>query len=301
MLNAISLDCAVLAGNAADLNVGVDLLSSEQLRREYLDLSFAPHHVGIVQRDALIVNPRELLRAELTAALGNGAVLIRDVVSGVERSRHGVLVTARSGETFYAGTVVVAAGAATNVSSLLSRPLDLRTYGATVVLVEVSDPAELDIPAMMYLKASGDHVAFGGIVMPPLRYPDGRWYLKCSGRSLLDNPLDSASSIARWVRSGGRQEDIRESLDLLTELLPGKALGPAHTRPCMVCETPTGLPYIDRVDGHTVVAVEGERGAMAADEIGRLAAELALEGAWTDGIPHAASRPDGRKPSLRLH
>ncbi|MBM9838142.1 FAD-binding oxidoreductase [Rhodococcus hoagii] len=279
---------AVLAGNAADLDVRVDQLSAEQLRREYPELRFAPGHVGIVQRDAFIVNPRELVRAELAAALENGAVLIRDVVSGVERTGGGAIVSTRSGETWCAGQVVVATGAATNVSGLLDRPLDTRTYGATVVLVEVADPAEFDIPAMMYLKAAGGQVEFGGIVMSPLQYPDGRWYLKCSGRSLLDNPLESADAIARWVRTGGRQEDLRETLDLLTELLPGKTLGPAHTRPCMVCETPTGLPYIDRVDQHMIVAIEGERGAMAADEIGRLAAGLAINGGWTDGIPHAA-------------
>ncbi|WP_430330907.1 NAD(P)/FAD-dependent oxidoreductase [Rhodococcus sp. ACT016] len=279
---------ALLAGNAADLNVAVEQFSAEELRREYPDLGFAPGHVGIVQRDAFIVNPRGLVQAELAAAVAQGAVLVRDVVDSVERSPQGVRVASRGGETWRAGKVVVATGAATNVGGLLSRPLDMRTYGATVVLVEVPDPSEFDIPAMMYMKASGEEVTFGGIVMSPLQYPDGRWYLKCSGRSLLDNPLDSAEAIARWVRTGGRQEDIRESLDLLAELLPGKTLGPAHTRPCMVCETPTALPYIDWADEHTIVAVEGERGAMAADEIGRLAAGLVIDGVWTDGIPHAA-------------
>ncbi|CAM2990524.1 FAD-dependent oxidoreductase [Prescottella defluvii] len=278
----------LLADNAADLNVAVEQFSAEELRREYPDLRFAPGHVGIVQRDAFIVNPRGLVQAELAAAVAQGAVLVRDVVDSVERTEQGVRVVSRSGPAWRAGKVVIATGAATNVGGLLPKSLDMRTYGATVVLVEVSDPAEFDIPAMMYLKASGEEMVFGGIVMSPLQYPDGRWYLKCSGRSLLDNPLDSAEAIARWVRTGGRRQDIDESLDLLAELLPGKTLGAARTRPCMVCETPTGLPYIDLVDERTVVAIEGERGAMAADEIGRLTAGLAIDGAWTDGIPHAA-------------
>ncbi|TQF73463.1 FAD-binding oxidoreductase [Rhodococcus spelaei] len=280
---------ALLASNAADLNVEVEHLENDQLEREYPELRFAPGHVGIIQRDdAFIVNPRGLVRAELAAAVEQGVVVVRDMVDTIDRSGQGAIVTARSGESWRCEQVVIATGAATNVSGLLPRPLDMRTYGATVVLVEVSDPAEFDIPAMMYLKASGGEVVFGGIVMSPLQYPDGRWYIKCSGKSLLDNPLDSADAIARWVRTGGRQEDIAETLDLLTELLPGKTLGPAHTRPCMVCETPTGLPYIDKVDDRTIVAVEGERGAMSADEIGRLTAGLALDGVWTDGIPHAA-------------
>ena len=47
---------------------------------------------------------------------------------------------------------------------------------------------------------------------------------------------------------------------------------------------------IDRVDARTVIAVEGERGAMAADEIGRLTAELTLRGDWNDGIPQEVFR-----------
>lgn len=281
-------DRALLAANAADLGVRVEQLSALELRRAYPDLQFAPDHVGIVQRDALIVNPRELVRAELAAARGLGAVVVRDMVEHIDRSGSAVVVTTRSGEIFSAGKVVVATGASANVGGLLPRPLDMRTYGATVVLVEVSNPDDFAIPAMMYLKAIDGQVVYGGIVMSPLQYPDGRWYLKCAGRSLLDNPLDSADAIARWVRTGGRQDDIRESLDLLSELLPGKTLGPAHTRPCMVCETPTGLPYIDRVDERTVVAIEGERGVMAADEIGRLAAGVALLDTWSDSLPHAA-------------
>ncbi|SUE16102.1 Monomeric sarcosine oxidase [Rhodococcus gordoniae] len=282
---------ALLASNAADLGVDVEHLDSDRLRSEYPELRFAPGHVGIAQRDdAFIVNPRGLVRAELAAATERGTVVIRDIVDTIDRSDRGAIVTARSGASWSCEKVVVATGAATNVSGLLPRPLDMLTYGATVVLVEVPDPADFDIPAMMYLKAPGGRVEFGGIVMSPLQYPDGRWYLKCSGRSLLDNPLDSAEAIARWVRTGGRREDIADTLELLTELLPGKNFGSAHTRPCMVCETPTGLPYIDRVDDHTIVAIEGERGAMAADEIGRLTAGLTLDGMWTDGIPHAAFR-----------
>jgi sarcosine oxidase len=279
---------SLLASNAADLGVAVEQLDGADLRREYPELRFAPGHVGIVQRDALIVNPRGLVRAELAAATRQGAVVIRDVVRSIEHAGKGVIVTSETGEVLRGESVVLATGAATNVSGLLPQPLDMRTFGATVVLVEVSDPADFDIPAMMYLKSTDGVIAFGGIVMSPLLYPDGRWYIKCSGRSLLDNPLESTDQISQWVRTGGRQEDIAETLDLLAELLPGKKFGPAHTRPCMVCETPTALPYIDRIDDRTVVVIEGERGAMAADEIGKLAANLTLDGEWRDGIPQSA-------------
>jgi sarcosine oxidase len=139
---------------------------------------------------------------------------------------------------------------------------------------------------MMMVKAREGETVFGGIVMAPVEYPDGRWYLKVSGSSLLANPLDSREEIAAWVRTGGDVRDVDETRDLLAELLPETTFRDFRVRPCLVCATATDRPYIDWVDERTVVLVEGERGAMAADEIGRLASGMALSGRWTDTIPH---------------
>lgn len=279
-----------LLRNAEDLGVAVSALSEDDLRSDYPRLRFAPGHVGVVQRDAHILNPRELVRAELGVAVASGATLVRDEVTSLERQGDEVVLTGRSGKEWRAEQVVMATGAATNMTGLLPRPLQMQTFGATVVLVEVEDPSAVDMPAMMYLKFVDGRLGFGGIVMSPLRYPDGKWYIKVSGNSLLGNPLATADEIAAWVRTGGRGEDIDDTLALLAELMPGQQFGSAHTRPCLVCETPSGLPVIDRVDDRTVIAIEGERGAMAADEIGRLTADLTLTGRWNDGLPQEIFR-----------
>lgn len=279
-----------LLRNAEDLGVSVSALSEDDLRSDYPRLSFAPGHVGVVQRDAHILNPRELVRAELAVAVAAGATLVRDEVASLDRQGDDAVLTGRSGEVWRADRVVMATGAATNMTGLLPRPLQMQTFGATVVLVEVDDPSAVDMPAMMYLKFVDGRLGFGGIVMSPLRYPDGKWYIKVSGNSLLGNPLATADEIATWVRTGGRQEDIDDTMALLAELVPGQEFGPAHTRPCLVCETPSGLPVIDRVDDRTAIAIEGERGAMAADEIGRLTADLTLTGRWNDGLPQEVFR-----------
>lgn len=283
-------DRDVLAGNARDLGVSVDLLDEEDLRRTYPQLEFEPEHVGVLQPDGMIVDPRELVRAQLAAATSSGAEILRDRVVAVEDQGDYREVVTSSGTRHKARSIVLALGAATNASGLLPRPLQLYTFGATVVLFEVEDEAEVDMPAMMYLKRRDGRSLFGGVVMSPVRYPDGRRYLKVAGSSVMDTPLDSPEEIAAWVRTGGNAADIDEATAVVRDLLPGIRLGDARTRPCLTCATATNHPYIDRVDEHTVLAVEGERGAMAADEIGRLTAGLAATGRWTDPLPHAAFR-----------
>ncbi|MEH6819733.1 MAG: hypothetical protein V7706_07295 [Dietzia psychralcaliphila] len=161
-------------------------------------------------------------------------------------------------------TAVLAVGAATNASGLLDRRLQLHTLGATVVLGEIHDPTRIDMPALMYHKHRGGAQLFGGVVMSP--------------------------EISAWVRTGGSGTDVDEAMSVLSDLLPDLRLGEARTRPCLVCATSTSHPYIDQADERTVLAIEGERGVMAADEIGRLSAGLAATGRWTDPLPRSVFR-----------
>ncbi|WP_067797996.1 NAD(P)/FAD-dependent oxidoreductase [Actinomadura formosensis] len=282
-------DLGRLKRNAEDVGHPVEHLSAARLRDRYPGLTFEPGHECVVQRDALIVNPRGLTAAELTAATAAGATLVRDEITAITAEGPGRRLTARSGSSWTANTVVVATGASTNAGGLLPRRLAMDTFGATVVLVEVPDPAAVELPAIMYFKQRGQKLLYGGIVMSPLRYPDGRWYIKCSGDSLLGNPLTTRDEISAWVRTGGSTDDIAPTLTLLRELLPAEtaaAFGQARVRPCLVSSNHTGHPYIDHADENLIVVVEGERGVMAADELGRLTASLASTGRWSDGIPH---------------
>ncbi|MGZ6982874.1 MAG: hypothetical protein ACXVH5_11965, partial [Ilumatobacteraceae bacterium] len=55
------------------------------------------------------------------------------------------------------------------------------------------------------------------------------------------------------------------------------------TKPCLIPETPTKLPYLEIVEPGCVMAV-GSNGyaAKSADAIGALAAGLVVNGRWTD-------------------
>ena len=69
---------------------------------------------------------------------------------------------------------------------------------------------------------------------------------------------------------------------LLREVLPSFVPGEVRTLPCMVAYTPSGLPYVDRVDERIGIAVGGNAcGVMTSDELGRLAAAMMRDAPWT--------------------
>lgn len=164
-------DRDLLASNARDLGVRVHELDEDGLKTNYPNLSFEPGHVALVQPDAFILNPRALVRAEMAAAKQAGAHLIRDEIAATEKVDGGVRLTGRSGRTWAADQVVLATGAASNMTGLLPRPLAMTSFSATVVLAEVEDPEALSMPTMMYLKYRDGERLYGGIVMAPPPVP----------------------------------------------------------------------------------------------------------------------------------
>jgi glycine/D-amino acid oxidase-like deaminating enzyme len=70
---------------------------------------------------------------------------------------------------------------------------------------------------------------------------------------------------------------------LLLGVLPGLKVDAWSTKPCLIPDTPTKLPYLEIVERGLVMAA-GTNGyaAKSADAIGALAADLVLKGRWTD-------------------
>jgi hypothetical protein len=48
-----------------------------------------------------------------------------------------------------------------------------------------------------------------GFAMPPLRYPDGKFYLKCATASSVNTPLTD-ESVDAWFRGKGLASDAAE-------------------------------------------------------------------------------------------
>jgi sarcosine oxidase len=220
------------------------------------------------------ISPRRLVQAQTRAAVRAGAQVIPAEVTGIDTGGSGVTLRLAEG-TVQADTVLVATGGFT--PGLLP-DLPLTVYARTVALLEV-DAMEATrlaaMPSMVTMLENGRDP----YILPPIRYPDGRRYLKIGGDP-DDLVLRDAQDARAWFRSGGRPEVGAALAEHLHRRMPGLRAAAPVIAPCVTTFTAAGLPLIDRLDDRLCVAVAGcGKGAKCSDELGRLAADLALGGA----------------------
>ncbi|MGP1355928.1 NAD(P)/FAD-dependent oxidoreductase [Roseicyclus sp.] len=224
------------------------------------------------------IDPRAMRRAEEALAMAAGAEVIREAAV----ARAGGSVTLGSGGAVAAGHVVVATGGYAGMDALLPFRPALLVYARTVAFVEVrgDEAAALSgMPTLIFVPEGQAHDLY---LLPPIRYPDGRWLLKIGGE--VESPrLTDAAGMTAWFRGAGSAEAGRTLLGQLARLMPDLPMARTSTGACAVAFTATGAPYVERLD-ETLTLVTGGNGAGAkcADELGRLGA-LAATGAELAG------------------
>ncbi|MEO1913521.1 MAG: FAD-dependent oxidoreductase [Myxococcales bacterium] len=264
-----------------ELGVETVHLDDQGLSDEFPQFRFESGSRGLVEPNGGVINPRRMVKAQLRAAEANGATVIRDEVVALNRRSGDIEVVLKNGKAISADQVLIATGAFTNAAKLLERRLAMYLYGVTAVLVEVRGESRPELPTVTCRFGSEEKspVCFA---MPPLQYPDGRWYIKGATASSVDSPIAGDSGIGPWFRGKGVEEDPKLVVGMLRKLLPGFEPRKAHALPCMVSYTPTGNPYIERIDDRVGIAVGGNAwGVMTSDEIGRMAAEMMRDVPWS--------------------
>jgi len=266
-----------LAGGYFDLDgirktadqLGVDLveLDASSLAARYPEANFDGGSIGLLQeRNAGVIHPRRLVSGLRKVALEDGATWIEDEVVQIDPGPDHVELLLASGAQVRARLIVVATGAAPIGHALLTgeTAVGLKTHAHRPIHIEVPDDFESTVPPLMITSADGDGI-FGGFVAPPLRYPDGHRYIKVAGQSFSRSDGQATSDAVTAA--------IRATKRLFPKLEPGAA----HSRICMTTDSANGRPIIDWVDDRVAVAIAGNgRGAKAAIEIGRRAADLVL-------------------------
>lgn len=234
-----------------------------------------------------VINPRAMRRAEEGLAVQAGARVIATHVT----LRDGAVLTLATGAKLIAGHLVLAMGGWAGVApQIIARPV-MQVYQRTVLLAEIpeTEAARLSgMPSLIYVPQGAETDLY---LLPPIRYPDGRIYLKIGGERASPEALDAASLNA-WFKTKG-SADAGAMLEAeLRQLMPDLQIARTTTAACAVSFTATGYPYIARLDaGSTLLTGGNGAAAKCADELGRLGAiaalggDVAAEGLGTDFAP----------------
>ncbi len=231
------------------------------------------------------IDPRRLIAAQLAIATAGGAAIERCEARRIEPCPGGwrvfgdddaLLVTAE--------TLVVAAGPHTDeLHGLPVRP-HLRVHAETVVMAVLGDRETERLAGLPSGISIIDHPVYEDFYfVPPTDYPDGSTRLKLGATMHRTIELPTVDGRRTWMRGSAHAEELPALRGLVEGLVPGIDAERWETRPCMITETPTGLPYLDIIDEGLVIAAGGNGfAAKSSDAIGALAAGLAVNGSWTD-------------------
>jgi len=233
---------------------------------------FEPHNAGYV-------NPRALVKAQITIAGQQGASILRQTVVKVFDGGSGVEIETSEGHKYTAEKVIVAAGGFTNMADILPVKVDMAATGRTIAFFELNEEKQeafTGMPSTIVLAASEDDIVY---ILPPVRYPDGKVYLKIGGESEKGR-LETLDQAVQWFHSDGTASEVDFLVRRAIELMPALAGCPVTSGSCVASITRTGYPYIGYTSSSNIAVLTGGNfvSAKSSDEIGRLGAVLLLEG-----------------------
>ena len=277
---------------ARQLGVAVEMLSDAALKSRFRYFDFGSDCEGVYEeKNAGYVNPRRLVEAQSLLAEKAGARVIRRTAVSVREEGGLAIVTTDDGAVYTAERVLVAAGGFSINENLVPRPLDLKVYGRTVAFFEIPDEdlaAYSGMPSLIHQPDDPtDHI----YLLPPVRYPDGKTYLKIGGDP-DDLQLETEPEIRAWFRRGGRLTTRDHLRRIISDLVPTLADAPLSMAACVTSFTPENYPAIGFASDHIAVLTGGcGAAAKSSDEIGRLGAEFIQHGRIIDEAYGDVFRP----------
>lgn len=267
-------------------------LDSRSLRRQFAYLSLAPDSVGLLERtSAGYIEPRRFIEAQIAAGQAAGDLdVLPQAMTSVSRKWGGAVVELSDGARLRGHDVLLAMGAYSRFEPMCAMARQLTIFGRTIVHLEVSASQADELSGMPTVRVRGQHHGF--YLVPPLRSPDGRWYLKIGGGPRTER-LESTSDVEHWCAGDGDAKTVDLLVRTATDLVPG--LTPLSVRPqtCIITVPAAGRPYVGRVSTGFGVATGGNgAGAKSGDELGRLAAGMVAGASdWAEGYDRAALLP----------
>ena len=272
---------------ASDVSEKLERVNAACLKEKFSYLSSEKFKAAIFQvSNAGTINPRAYVRAMAAQAEYNGAERIYDYAVRFEDSASGVMVQTAAGRRISAEKVLLATGAYAAKDGLLGRKLALRACKTGVVLVEVAPEAVRDklanMPSIISRPPDGRPNTY---LLPPLMYPDGKYYLKI-GTAAEGPSLNGSDKLNRWLRAGKDNATADLMLAELRLIFPHLDLSQWRYLPCATCHTPDARPIVDVICGGRVGLLLGGNGyaGKSGDALGKLGATLLMGETWQGPI-----------------
>lgn len=275
--------------HGADIRV----LTAEAARVSFPMARFGPGETILHQPTAGHFSPRRYVALATQSAQGNGATITPGTVQALRTSTAGVEAELGDGRRLRAEAAIVASGAFAAGSDLLPVPVALRAKSEVYVMAELDDLQAAELHAMPCISAAISHPELADLyVLPPIRYPDGRAYLKVGANTMTDHWLPGPASVRAWYDHGDDDDPLPAFREVLADLLPDVRVRSWHARRCADAYTAHHRPYIDILEpNRLIIALGGNgRGAQAAEAVGQLTVRLAMTGHWPPALPYDAFR-----------
>ncbi len=237
------------------------------------------------------LNPRQNIAAQNKALEMQGGTVIAE--TALEVDNNGAIVRVRTAQGWIeAQKIVLATGAFANVGGIVPQKIDFAVNPHTVVLAEVT-PQQLDalagMPSLSY-RLGDDPMRFI-YFMPPIKYPDGKHYIKI-GHSKGDVMPNDREALTAWFQSDGDPHRIEWLTETLHNLLPSVQFNSLHSQSCVTTQSPTGKQFIDQFEDERIYSLLADNGqcAKSADELGYITASFVSKGKFPAGYDRADYR-----------
>jgi len=283
---------------SAELRVTHEVLNGRDLRDRFPFLHVPENSTGRFQAEISgTISPRRLVRAQTEMAERQGTAIIPEIAACVRTDGAGVRVDTRAGGVYHADRVLVAAGAFCNHPSLLRTPLHLKFMGRTVLFMEPDDAGLKALRKMPSIIDRSGPPGTGSYILPPCRYPDGKFYLKIGTSLDVEDVLETTAEVADWYRSDGNPVFADLLRGIVLERFPDIHFVSEKTETCVNYYSARTLPYVGcapEEDNITVIAGGNGGTAKSSDEYGFIAANLVRQGRWDYDLPEELFVPLAR-------
>jgi sarcosine oxidase len=258
----------------------------DQLREKLPHVEIGESVFGIYEgASAGLIQPRNLILAQLTAFRNFGGREIKEVVVDLQKVDGVWTATSDSGAQYSSKKVLIAAGAFTNFFNLLPKKLKFQNKSEVVITAELPESDFEKLSGMPSVLFEICREEFDGIYLTaPLELEDGRKILKMGLNQSLDLNLDRHEEMVQWFQRDSFREFGPVLERELFKLFPTIEFLKTELKPCVISRTATESPYIGEIEDGLFVA-HGCNGysAMSSDAQGRQGAKLLATGNFGEG------------------